>query len=180
MMVKESAMRTPLALCFVIFLTTPVLAQQQSRDSQTVSVGPWVIATTYKADKFDNCTMSRSADELGITFVRMQDELLLLLDSPKWKLERGKAYSVRLVAGSQSLEAKALAETKSVTVALADPPFNARLRSANVLQVRGEGATLRVPLDGSSAALDRLDACFEKNSREASATNPFVARSRKP
>jgi hypothetical protein len=173
-------MRTALALCFVTFLTTSVLAQQQPRDTQTVTVGPWMIATTYKADKFDNCTMSRSADELGITFVRTQDGLLLLLDSPKWKLDRGKAYSVRLVAGSQSLEVKALAETKSVTVALADRPFNASLRSANALQVRGEGATLRVPLDGSSAALERLEVCFEKNSREASETNPFVVPSRKP
>jgi hypothetical protein len=173
-------MRTPLALGFVTFLTTSVLAQQQPRDNQTVTVGPWVVATTYKADKFDNCTMSRSAGELGITFVRTQDGLLLLLDSPKWKLDRGKAYSVRLAAGPQSLETKALAETKSVTVALADRPFNERLRSANVLQVRGEGATLHVPLDGSSAALERLEVCFEKNSREASETNPFVAPSRRP
>jgi hypothetical protein len=173
-------MRMPLALSFVTFLTTSVVAQPQPRDNQTVTVGPWVIASTYKADKFDNCTMSRSASELGIAFVRTQDGLLLVLDSPKWKLDRGKAYSVRLVAGSQSVEARALAETKSVTVALADRPFNATLRSANVLQVRGEGATLHVPLDGSSAALERLDVCFEKNSCEAAETNPFVASSRKP
>jgi hypothetical protein len=173
-------MRASLALAFVTFLTTPVFAQSQPRDEQTITVGRWAIATTYKADKFDNCTMRRSEGELGMTFVRTQDGLLLVLESPKWKLERGKAYSVHLVAGAQSVEAKALAETKSVTVALADRPFNARLRSANVLQVRGEGATLRVPLDGSSAALERLERCFEKNSREASATNPFVAPSRRP
>jgi hypothetical protein len=124
--------------------------------------------------------MSRSAGELGITFVRTEDELLVVLDSSKWKLDRGKAYSVRLVAGSQSVEAKALAETKTVTIALADRLFNARLRSASVLEVRGQGATLRVPLDRSLAALQRLDVCFEKNSREASETNPFVAPSRKP
>ena len=173
-------MRTLFALSFLTFLTTSVLAQPQPRDNQTVTVGPWAIATTYKADKFENCTMSRSAGELEITFVRTEDGLLVLLDSPKWKLDRGKAYSVRLVAGSQSVEAKALAERKSVTVALADRRLNAKLRSANVLQVRGEGATLRVPLDGSSAALERLEVCFEKNSREASETNPFVAPSRKP
>jgi hypothetical protein len=173
-------MRASLALCFMTFLTVPVLAQSHARDDQTVTVGPWAIATTYKADRFDNCTMTRSTGELGTTFVRTQEGLLLVLNSPKWKLERGKAYSVRLVAGSQSVEGKALAETKSVTVALADSPFNARLRSANVLQVHGEGATLRVPLDGSSAALERLEICFEKNSREASATNPFVAPSRRP
>jgi hypothetical protein len=46
--------------------------------------------------------------------------------------------------------------------------------------VRGEGAALHVPLDGSAAALDRLDVCFEKNIRESAETNPFVAPSRKP
>jgi hypothetical protein len=171
-------MRTPLAFLFAAGLTTSVLAQPQ--DNKTVTVGPWALATTLKGEKFDSCTMSRSADGLGITFVRTQDGLLLLLDSPKWKLERGKAYSVRLVAGSQSVEAKALAETKGVTVALADRPFNGRLRTSNVLEIRGEGATLRVPLYGSTAALERLEACFIKNSREGIETNPFVAPSRKP
>ena len=173
-------MRASLAFAFATFLTTSGFAQPHARDDQTVTVGPWAITTTYKADKFDNCTMSRSTGELGVVFVRGHDGLLLLLDSPKWKLERGKAYSVRLVAGSQSMEAKAVADAKSVTVALADRPFNARLRSAGVLQVRGEGATLRVPLDRSSAALERLEVCFEKNSRVASDTNPFVAPSRRP
>jgi hypothetical protein len=145
-----------------------------------VIVGPWEIATSYTADKFDTCLMNRSAAGLGISFVRAQDGLLLFLDSPKWKLERGKAYPVRLVAGSQSVDAKALAETKGVTVALADRPFNGRLKSATVLEVRGDGATLRVPLDGSTAAFERLETCFDKNSRERAETNPFVAPDRKP
>jgi hypothetical protein len=78
------------------------------------------------------------------------------------------------------VEAKALAETKAVTIALADGPFNANLRSSSGLEVHGEGATLRVPLDGSAAALERLESCFEKNSREGAETNPFVAPSRRP
>jgi hypothetical protein len=40
--------------------------------------------------------------------------------------------------------------------------------------VHGEGATLRVPLDGSSPAFERLETCF--NRREASEANPFVGR----
>jgi hypothetical protein len=183
-------MRTALALSLASLLATlapvgaaPAIAAPaaaEPRDSQTVTVGPWAIATSYKGEKFDNCSMSRSDGDLGITFVRTYDGLLLLLDSGKWKLERGKAYPVHLIAGSQSVEAKALAESKSVTVTLPDRPFNARLRSSSVLQVRGEGATLRVPLKGSSAAFERLETCFDKNSREASAVNPFVAPSRKP
>jgi len=171
-------MRTSFAFLFMIFLTTSVAAQPQARDSDTVTVGAWSITTTYKADKFESCSMSRSSGELGIAFVRAQDGLLVVLNSPKWKLNRGKAYSVHLVAGSRSVDAQALAETKSVTIALEDSRLNAKLRLANVFEVRGEGATLRVPLDGSSAAFQRLEACVNK--REASETNPFVASSRKP
>jgi Extensin-like protein C-terminus len=166
---------TKIASAHVKLAATSGLAQSsQSRDNQTVTVGPWAIATTFKANKFESCTMSRSERELGITFVRAQDGLLVILDSPKWKLDRGKAYSVRLFAGSRSVDAKALAETKSVTIALADDRLNSKLRSVRSLEVRGEGATLRVPLDGSSAAFERLETCF--NRREASQANPFVGR----
>jgi hypothetical protein len=149
-------------------------------EGQTLTVGAWTIAVSFKGDKFEDCSMSRSTAELGITFLRAQDGLLLVLDSQKWKLERGKGYTVRLVAGSRSAEAKALAESKAVTIALVDRALNERLRTADVLEVRGEGATLRVPLDGSAAALGRLEGCFDKNSRAGVDTNPFVAPSRKP
>jgi hypothetical protein len=55
----------------------PLSTRSASTDIQTVS-RPLTIATTYKADKFDNCTMTRSAADLGINFVRTQDGLLLL------------------------------------------------------------------------------------------------------
>ena len=172
-------MRATIAFACLSILVKPALAQQPL-DIQALAVGPWTIATTYKADKFDNCTMTRSSDGLGIVFVRNQEGLLLSLDSPKWRLERGKAYSVRLSAGSRSVDAKALAESKSVTIALADAPFNERLRIANVLEVRGEGMTLRLPLDGSAAALERLDVCFDKNLRQSPESNPFIAPTRRP
>jgi hypothetical protein len=172
-------MRTTLSFACLVLLMSPALGQQ-SQERQTVIVGPWSIVTTYKADKFESCTMSRSASGLGISFIRNQDGLLLNLDSTKWKLERGKAYTVRLAAGSQSVDAKALAETKGVTIAFADRSFNDNLRKAHVLEIRGEGDTIRVPLDGSTLALDRLEACFEKNGREGRETNPFVAPSRRP
>ena len=169
-------MRSPIATSIALFLATSAIADAQD---QTVSVGPWTIATSSKADKFDSCTMSRSTNDLKITFVRVHDGLLLLLDSPKWKLERGKAYDVTLRAGSRSLQAKALAETKSVTIALADRPLNERVGTANILEVKGDGATLTVPLSGSTAALGRLEECFEKNSVGVE-SNPFVAPNRKP
>ena len=163
-------------------LSCPILghiAIAQAQD-QTVSVGSWTIATSSKADKFDSCTMSRSTNDLDVTFVRAHDGLLLLLDSSKWKLERGKTYDITLLAGSRSVQTKALAEIKSVTITLADRALNERMRTANILEVRGEGATLRVPLDGSTAALGRLETCFEKNSRAGVESNPFVAANRKP
>jgi len=61
---QELTMRTSPALLFVILLTTSAVAQAQSRDSQAVTVGPWAIATNYKSDKFESCTMTRSAGEL--------------------------------------------------------------------------------------------------------------------
>src|SRR5215813_14108279 len=170
-------MRLPVVLSLALFSATSVFAHAQD---QTVSVGPWTIATSSRGDKFASCTMSRSTNDLDVSFIRDQDGLILLLESSKWRLERGRAYPVTLVAGSWSVDAKAAAETKGVTIALTNRPLNERMRTANVLEVRGEGATLRVPLDGSSAALSRLETCFVKNSRENSDTNPFVAPNRKP
>jgi hypothetical protein len=170
-------MRTSFAFSFALLLTTSAVAQAED---QAIAVGPWTIATSSRGDKFDSCIMSRSTNDLDINFVRDQDGLLLALESSRWRLERGKAYTVTLVAGSRSVEAKASAETKGVTIAIIDRPLNERMRTANVLEVIGEGATLRVPLDGSMAALARLEACFEKNSRQSSDTNPFVAPNRKP
>jgi hypothetical protein len=170
-------MRLPVALSIALIPVTSVIAREQD---QTVSVGPWTIATSFKAEKFDRCTMSRSANDLDITFARSNDGLLLFLDSSKWKLERGKAYDVTLVAGVRLVQGKALAEAKSVTITLSDRPLSKRVRTANILEVRGEGATLKVPLDGSTAALERLESCFEKNSRAGVESNPFVAPSRKP
>ena len=53
-------MRIFLPFAFVSLVVTSALAQPQGRE--TVKVGPWTIATTYKGDKFDNCTMTNSAE----------------------------------------------------------------------------------------------------------------------
>jgi hypothetical protein len=170
-------MRLTVLFCCALLVAD---ARHAHAQEQTVAVGPWTIATSFKADKFDSCTMSRSTSDLDITFLRGRDGLTLLLDSSKWKLERGKAYDVALVAGSRSVQAKALAETKGVAIALADRSLNDKMRVADTLEVKGEGATLRVPLDGSMAALSRLETCFDKNSHTSVDTNPFVAPNRKP
>ena len=139
-------------------------------DEETATVGPWTISSSYKAD--EGCAMSRSTEGMDVTFLRTRDSLLLFLRSQKWNLEHGKAYTVRLMVGSRSVEAKALAESKAVMIALADHSLNEMLSRAAVLEVRGEGATLRVPLEGSTAALARLDACFSRAGIDA---EPFVS-----
>jgi hypothetical protein len=123
---------------------TSMVAQPRLSENQTVTAGPWVIVPTYKANKLQSCTMSRFDGELGAKFVRAQDGLSVILESQQWKLHHGKAYPVRLTAGSRSVDANARAETKSVIIPLADSTLNSRLRSANNLQVHAEGATLRV------------------------------------
>jgi invasion protein IalB len=169
--------RHVIALGLIVALNTPVLAWAED---QAITVGSWTISTSSRGDKFDNCTMRRSTNEIDASFIRDQSGLLLLLESPKWRLERGKVYPVKLIAGSRSIDAKAAAEAKGVTISLTDPLLSEKMRTANVFEIVGEGATLRVPLDGSTAALARLEACFEKNSRQSTDVNPFVAPNHKP
>ena len=67
------------------FLLANVASAQSALDS--VMVGPWKIATTYEADKFQNCTMSRSTPTMNIALERNPEGLLLKLDLDDWKLE---------------------------------------------------------------------------------------------
>jgi len=89
--------RTRIALSLALFLSTSLVALAED---QAITVGPWTIATTSRGDKFDSCTMSRSTNDLDANFIRDADGLLLLLESSKWRLERGKAYPV---TGQRSL-----------------------------------------------------------------------------
>ena len=90
-------------------MRSPPTSSGAHLEEQTVTVGPWTISTSYKSDNFDGCAISRSTEGMDITFLRAPAGLLLFLQSQKWKLERGRAYTVRLMAGSRSIDAKALA-----------------------------------------------------------------------
>jgi hypothetical protein len=162
-------------LFFLIGPTSVLAAEEIKKDS----VGPWEIEATFKNDKFDHCAISRTIDEVVVRFVRTSDGLSLVLESPNWKLERGKNYPVHMKAGAASWNTEVTAESASVSVPISDKKFKDGLRAANTLVVEGAGATIRVPLDQSMAALERLDECLVKNSRAAE-TNPFVAPKRQP
>ena len=91
------------------------------------------------------------------SFLRTSDGLSLTLESPNWKLDRGKNYSVLMKAGAASWNTDVAAEANSVSVPISDKKFIEGLRAANVFMVDGAGSTIRIPLDQSRAALDRLD-----------------------
>jgi hypothetical protein len=168
-----------IALIAAFVVSTAALGQQSDEDP-SLMIGPWRIEVAMKGNKFDRCSMSRRAnDGINATILRASDGLTLLLDSSKWKLERGKQYPVDLAIGSRRWPARASADHDAVTIALTDSGLVEMIRKANVLEVRGEGSTISVPLDKSMAALDRLETCFEKNSRSPE-TNPFVAPGRNP
>jgi hypothetical protein len=59
------------------------LPQPRPSEDRTVIGGPWAIGPTYKTNKLQSCTMSRSDGELGMIFVRAIDGLSLILESKK-------------------------------------------------------------------------------------------------
>ena len=112
-------------------------------DIKKDTIGPWEIEATFKNDKFDHCAISRSVDDVVARFVRTNDGLSLSLQSPNWKLERGKNYPVHMKAGATSWDTEVSAETNSVSVPIADKRFSSGLRAANALLVQGAGATIQ-------------------------------------
>jgi hypothetical protein len=162
-------------LLLLVGLAEALAVEEIKKDN----VGPWEIEATFKGNKFDHCAISRKVDEVLASFLRTSDGLTLTLESPNWKLERGKNYPVRMKAGAASWNTDVAAENNSVSVAISDKKFMEGLRAANAFVVEGAGATIRIPLDQSRAALERLEKCLTKNSR-AVETNPFVAPTRQP
>ena len=96
------------------------LAMAQSAEEK-VSVGPWEIATSFRGSTFVHCEMRRGVEGLGVTFLRAEDGRVLLLDSSKWKLDRGKTYNVKLAAGGSRIL------PSSGTTSVAPSPRTSRL-----------------------------------------------------
>jgi hypothetical protein len=169
-----------LTILLALFMPLASAALAASDESKSESIGPWEIEATFKGDAFDRCAISRKLDnDIVARFIRTKDDLTFMLESPNWKLERGKNYAVKMNLGPQSWDTEVAAEANSVTVGVDQKKFEAGLKSANALNVVAAGATIRVPLDKSSLALSRLQQCVEKN-MEAVESNPFVAPPRRP
>lgn len=180
-------MRVPFLLAAVALSTTAAVAQTPPGNVTTepavtgVEIGPWSIQVSLiDGVTFDRCIMSRTTEnDIEVRFTRSATGLGLDLSSERWQLDDGARYDVTFAADQRTWEAEVAATATSVSVALTDDAFNDGLRLANNLEVRGAGATIIVPLDSSSAALARLESCYERNSA-TEITNPFVAPTRTP
>lgn len=163
-----------------IVLSGMTFAAHAETPADAVAIGPWKVEAVSKGPKFERCTMTRTTDDgVEVRFTRDADGLDLTMSSPKWKLGRGKSYPVELAAGSSTLQADVAASGNTVSLPVKDEKFLRSLKLADGLDVKGEGATIKVALDKSAAALDRLEACYARNG-SATERNPFVAPSGKP
>jgi hypothetical protein len=151
---------------------------QDSSQARAVAIGPWQIEASFTEQrKFDRCVMSRTTEEgVETRFTRDEGGLSLSMSSPRWELDKGGKYTVEFAADAFVWSTMVSATSDAVRASLTDRPFNDALKSAEMLEVRGAGSTLKISLDKSAAALTRLENCFEANSR-AVEKNPFVAPS---
>lgn len=176
---REGKLRYGLLILFIVSQTSAATAQSV-RENEAIAIGPWQIEAAYRNGKFERCLMSRTTEDgVESQLTRGADDLTLTMSSRRWQLEAGRNYAVELAAGAVSWETEVAATKNAVRVELTEPRFTDGLRIADSLEVRGAGSTIRVPLDKSAAAMERLERCYEKNSRSKE-TNPFVAPSRKP
>ena len=167
----------PMILAACVSLPAAALGAEEGKSER---IGPWEIEATFKGDSFDRCSINRKLDDdIVATLVRSGGRLSLELESPNWKLERGQDYPVTMKLGPLSVDAELAAEPNSVSMDIEDKKFEAGLRGAKALNVVAAGATIKVPLDKSADAFDRLAECVEKNDKSVR-TNPFVAPARRP
>jgi len=177
---KTSLRRTGCVVAIAASITLPAAIGHAAEESKSENIGPWEIEAIFKGDKFDRCSINRALqDDIVARFVRTGDGFSLELESPNWKLERGKSYPVKMAMGPLGFDTEVAADSNAVSMDIKDEKFEAGLRSASTLNVVAAGATIRVPLDKSMVAFDRLEQCVEKNIRAAE-TNPFVASARQP
>ena len=163
------------AAAIVASATLAIAAGHAADDRVSQDLGPWKIETVHKGDKLDRCSINRPLkDDIVARFVRTSDDMTLELESPKWKLERGKTYPVKIAVGSLSVDAEAAAEPQSVSLGLDDEKLENALRDASTLNIVAAGATISVPLDKSAVAFDELAKCVEEKA-ETVAANIFCA-----
>jgi hypothetical protein len=141
-------------------VTLGVATGHAAEDWRSKNLGPWNIETIQKVERIDRCTIDRPLqDGVVARFVRTDDGVTFELESPNWKLERGKNYPVKMTIGSLRFDAEFAAESNSVSMDIKDKKLESALRNASALNIVAAGATIRVPLDESTVAFDALEQC---------------------
>ena len=141
------------AAAVAAFVALPALPGHTVEESKSETIGPWEIEAVFDGDKFDRCAIHRPVrDGIVVRFARTADGLSLELESPNWKLERGKNYPVKMAMGPLSFDAEVAAEPNSVSMAIKDEKVESALRRASALNVVAAGATIRVPRGLRSSA----------------------------
>jgi hypothetical protein len=152
------------AIAIAAFVTLAAASGYAAEAGRPENLGPWKIEAVYKGEKFDRCSIDRSLqDDIIARFVRTSDGITLELESPNWKLERGKNYPVKMSVGTLTFDTEVAAEPDSVSMSIDDEKFESAVRNASALSLVAAGATIRVPLDKSTVAFDALAQCVEKN-----------------
>ena len=122
----SKVMRFAAAIAALIAL--PALPGHAVEESKSETIGPWEIEAVFKGDTFDRCAIHREVrDGIVARFVRTGDGLSLELESPNWKLERGKNYPVKMAMGPFSFDVEVAAEPNSVSMAIKDEKFETPL-----------------------------------------------------
>ena len=103
---------TRVTLFCTILMIYPTIAWA-TEEIKKDTVGPWEIEAAFKNDKFDHCAIRRKIDEVSVSFIRTNDALSLELQSPNWKLDRGKNYPVHMKAGVADWNTEVAAESDS-------------------------------------------------------------------
>jgi hypothetical protein len=166
-MLKTTLMSPAQCICCVVAvaasITLPATTGHATEESKSENIGPWEIKAIFKGDKFDRCSINRSLqDDIIARFIRTGDGFSLELESPNWKLERGKNYPVKMTIGPLSFDTEFAAESNSVSMDIKDKKLESALRNASALNIVAAGATIRVPLDESTVAFDALEQCVKE------------------
>ena len=75
--IRNDAWLASVAVAASIFIFLPALALA-AEESKSDTIGPWEIEATFKADKFDRCSINRKLDDdIVASFVRNGDGLTL-------------------------------------------------------------------------------------------------------
>ncbi len=126
-------------------LSAVSIAARAEAPADAVAIGPWKVDAVSKGQKFDRCTMTRTTDDgVEVRFTRDAAGLDLTMSSAKWKLGRGKSYPSSWWPDPPRCRRTSLPPATRCRCRARDERFLKSLKLADGLDVKGEGATIKV------------------------------------